>query len=493
MASLRSDKWDFLQDDAQVQEDTLLEASELREKANALTHHAQAEDMETRQQHLHEALAMYRRADALLKGRIQEPQIASMVLQIRLNAACLAVQIAEQASHSVDRQQAEQCATGFAHAALEIDPENPHAALILARLSVGRQNSQAEQFLQKAQMWSLKRHDEDVLRQAQELAKRLTQGDSPTLLVRKGAELFKQGKLLEAERLLTQAIDYLDRKEHGGPIEVLAAQPLRALAFDALEVKAECLAAGGDFAASLKCGGQAAGLLEAKAPFAEPERSRREGLLYLSLGHAAEAARDKDALSFFRRAAQALQRSDASPSVEGRALLEFGLRLVQEFDNGDQEAADLAMPTLERALDKLKLAHGQLLKSKPAGQDASLQKQNAVASERLLSRQLQAQVALCSLHLAQRDKAAAEEVLNASQHLLRVVEDCESPLQWAALCGRWAFAAAQVGRFREAEDALRLKWNLAGGKDPEWGQSRSDLPDQPSSPEEAERLRLQQE
>ena len=105
-------------------------------------------------------------------------------------------------------------------------------------------------------------------------------------------------------------------------MERLSSRPLRAVAFDALEGLAESLAALQDFAEALRVGRRAAALLTPSggvAPFVEPESSRREGLLYLSLGHSAEAAGDEawhveafgsweGALESFRRAAQALQR-----------------------------------------------------------------------------------------------------------------------------------------------------------------------------------------
>ncbi|CAE7357254.1 MMK1 [Symbiodinium sp. CCMP2592] len=506
MVSLRSSKWDFLQDEPELDGDEsgFSQASSLREQANALAHHAREEqEARPRQQHLCEALAMYRKADALLEGHIKESEEASLALQCRLNAACLAMQVVGLAG-AEERHQAEAVATQFANAALEIDPENPHAALILARLA-GSRKGLAEQHLRNAQVWAQKRKDEDAAGQATELAKSLrpgwqTQVDSPSVWVQKGAELFKRGQTKEAECMLTQAVDYLDRKENGGPIDSLSTQTARALAFDALEVLAECLAARRDFEGSLRCGRRAASLLEAgvtQVPFSEPECSRRAGLLNLSLGHAAEAVGDKEALSFFRRAAQALQRSNSTPALEGTALLEFGLRLAQEFEAGDPNASDLAMPTLERAIEKLKLAHGLQLKGRKDNRVAVASSQTpAVASERLLRRQLQAQVAVCSLHLSLGDSAAAEEVLNESRHLLDVAVDGQSAtgLEWARLCGQWAFAAAQAGRLAEAEEALRAKWKRAGGKDPEWGQDGSDLHLlECSSCQDPEALRLQQE
>ena len=111
-----------------------------------------------------------------------------------------------------------------------------------------------------------------------------------------------------------------------------------------------------------------------------PPTARREGLLYLSMGHAAEAAGAKvhfdagmstqnlewlvqDSLRFFRLAAQALQRRVYSfaqdcwsalevrsetpdrhgkdPALEGTAVLELGLRLVKDCEIGNMESADL--------------------------------------------------------------------------------------------------------------------------------------------------------
>ncbi|CAL1126376.1 unnamed protein product [Cladocopium goreaui] len=321
-----------------------------------------------------------------------------------------------------------------------------------------------------------------------------TWGKEPSDWVRLGVQLLKQGKPAEANNLFLKTIDFLDQQE-GGPIERLLARPLRALAFDALEGAAESLAAMNDFVAALENGRRAASLIQPtpgmQVPFPEPECSRREGLLNLSMGHAAEAMGAKDALRFFRLAAQALQRHGKDPALEGAAVLELGLRLVKECEEGDLESADLAVPALEHATSCLKTAQGRCSRRQSEAGQGSTEH----VSQKLRWRELQAQVALCSVHQLRGDVADAQEVLDASKHLLPNENTVTAALEWAELCGKWAFLAAKVGRLSDAEEALMLKWKLSGGKegDDATNQGTARGEDKDLSPVQKRCAKLQQE
>eukprot|EP00931_Biecheleriopsis_adriatica_P120389 TRINITY_DN95510_c0_g1_i1.p1 TRINITY_DN95510_c0_g1~~TRINITY_DN95510_c0_g1_i1.p1 ORF type:complete len:623 (+),score=189.37 TRINITY_DN95510_c0_g1_i1:85-1953(+) len=482
--SLQVKKWDFLDDDPDLDEDAEAarrEARDLREQANALSHFAlRLKEPAAQQEKLCEAVAIYCRADELLKSKKRRPLDShdrDLALQCRLNAACIAYQASSIPGGGRSGQnqaaKAEEAAGRLAAEALELDKENPHAAVLLARLAAGkRDRGGAERWLQVAMTWAQQRKDEHAQHQAMELLKQLMpdsgeESHAPSDWVRKGVELLKQGRATEAKTLLLQTVDFLDQAEHGGPIEQLTARAARALAFDTLEALSEALAASGDFAEAARNGRRAAALLlpgraGTQAPFAEPESAKREGLLHLSLGHAAIAAGDKEAMRFFRTAAQSLQRL-GDPALEGTALLELGMQLVKEYEAGDAEAAELAVPALERATECLRLARGR--------QERAAANKGSSSRERLAQRELRAQSALCSLHLSSNDSTAAEECLDASRHLLDthgVEETSPSPeaLEWAELCGSWAFAATKAGRLQEAEEALQRKWRLAGGKEP---------------------------
>ncbi|CAJ1372929.1 unnamed protein product [Effrenium voratum] len=455
-------KWAFLEDDPDLDEEgeaSFSQAKELREQANALAHHAQSKEC------LAQAVTMYCRADELLKENNFNKQAVEVALQCRLNAACLALQVASMPLGAAGQKQVEQAAETahrLAHAALKLDQKNPHAALVLARLGADQRNANAaRQWLSAASQWAKERNEKDVQNQVAQLEKKLNPeptswGQEVPDWVRLGVALLKQSKPAEAEKLFTRAIEFLDQKEQGGPIEVLSAQALRSLGFDALEGLGDCLAAKRDFAGALRSQRRAAALLKAppgtQVPFKEPEFSRREGLLHLSMGHAAEASQE-ESLPLFRRAAQALQRPGTDAALEGTAVLELGLRLEAA------DESDLAVPALERALECFKLAQGRL---HAGGGDEP-------EEAKFQRRQLQAQAALCSLHQMRGDRAAVEETLDASRHLLSVPTEVAtaSALEWAKLCGEWAFGAAKAGRLADAEEALLQKWRLAGGKDSE--------------------------
>eukprot|EP00435_Cladocopium_sp_Y103_P058813 s2531_g20.t2 len=475
-------------------------------EANALAHHAHGKEPSERQKCLREAVSMYCRAVELLKTcRLPaSAQARELGLHCRLNAACLALEAASiptsGAQGRKQAQQAEKTSERLALEALELDPKNPHAAVLLARLSADQRAAAAPQWLAKAKSWATERNDQEAQKQVKCLESNLypkpeTWGKEPSDWVRLGVQILKQGKPAEAKNLFFKTIDFLDQQE-GGPIERLLARPLRALAFDALEGVAESLAAMNDFVAALENGRRAASLLQPtrpgmQVPFPEPECSRREGLLNLSMGHAAEAIGAKDALRFFRLAAQALQRHGKDPALEGTAVLELGLRLVKECEEGDLESADLAVPALEHATSCLKTAQGRC----PRRQSEAGQGSTEHVLQQLRWRELQAQVALCSVHQLRKDVADVQEVLDASKHLLPNENTETTALEWAELCGKWAFLAAKVGRLADAEEALMLKWKLAGGKEGEDATTRGMThgEDKDLSPFQKRCAKLQQE
>ena len=504
-----SRKWAFIEDDPDLDEEgqaAFAEASEVREQANALAHHSQGKEPLQRQQCLREAVSMYCQADELLKrGSLLAsiPASRELALQCRLNAACLALEASSIPAGEGRKQseQAEQTAGRLAQEALDLDPRNPHAALLLTRLTADKRDPAAVHWLSRAKMWALERNDKEAQKQVKCLESNLypkpsSWGKEPADWVRLGVKLLKQGKPSEAKNLFRKTIEFLDQQE-GGPIERLLSRPLRALAFDALEGLAETLAATNDFATALETGHRAASLLQSRAgmqaPFPEPESSRREGLLYLSMGHAAEAAGAKDSLRFFRLAAQALQRHGKDPALEGSAVLELGLRLVKDCESGNMESADLAVPALEHATSRFKTAQGRCvgrLADSTKGSKAAENKPEVL--ERLQWRELQAQVALCTVHQLRGDTADVQETLDASKHLLPESRS-QNALEWAELCGKWAFLAAKVGRLSDAEEALLLKWRLSGGKELADMDEKTDREDKDLSPFEERCTKLQQE
>lgn len=287
-----SRKWAFIEDDPDLDEEgqaAFAEASEVREQANALAHHSQGKEPLQRQQCLREAVSMYCQADELLKrGSLLAsiPASRELALQCRLNAACLALEASSIPAGEGRKQseQAEQTAGRLAQEALDLDPRNPHAALLLTRLTADKRDPAAVHWLSRAKMWALERNDKEAQKQVNCLESNLypkpsSWGREPSDWVRLGVKLLKQGKPSEAKNLFRKTIEFLDQQE-GGPIERLLSRPLRALAFDALEGLAETLAATKDFEAALETGHRAASLLQSRAgmqaPFPEPESSRRD-------------------------------------------------------------------------------------------------------------------------------------------------------------------------------------------------------------------------
>ncbi|CAK9091265.1 unnamed protein product [Durusdinium trenchii] len=485
----RCTKWDFLEDDPDLDEEgqaAFAEASELREQANALAHHARSKELPARQELLREAVTMYGRADALLKPRVSTAlekaavpaalAARELALQCRLNAACLALEAATVPSTGSsglkNAEQAEEASRRLALEALQLDATNPHAALLLARwgaLLEKREASEVAQWLSKAKRWAQERKDQEALAQAEALDSQLhpppsSWGKEASDWLRMGVHLLKQGKAPEAKKLFMQTVDYLDQQ---GLMESFAATE--------------------QFADAVRCGQRATSLLNStrpgmQVPFAEPELSRREGLLHLSIGHAAEANGEKDALRHFRLAAQALQRSGSDAASEGVAVLELGKRLVKE-SKADPEALDLAVPVLEHAISCLKRAQGRIGEEKGT-------KPTEEVCQRLRFRELQAQAALCEAYQIRGDRPDAEEVIEASKYLLPKAGGLA--LDWAELCGKWAFHAAKAGKLDEAEEALRLKWNLSGGKDtPE--NAALEIEDKAPCPFQQRCIQLQQE
>eukprot|EP00913_Durusdinium_trenchii_P016658 g15657.t1 len=499
----RCTKWDFLEDDPDLDEEgqaAFAEASELREQDWP-------------------AVTMYGRADALLKPRVSTAlekaavpaalAARELALQCRLNAACLALEAATVPSTGSsglkNAEQAEEASRRLALEALQLDATNPHAALLLARwgaLLEKREASEVAQWLSKAKRWAQERKDQETwlpvqmgsrpnspeaLAQAEALDSQLhpppsSWGKEASDWLRMGVHLLKQGKAPEAKKLFMQTVDYLDQQE-GGPIELLLSRPLRALAFDALEGLMESFAATEQFADAVRCGQRATSLLNStrpgmQVPFAEPELSRREGLLHLSIGHAAEANGEKDALRHFRLAAQALQRSGSDAASEGVAVLELGKRLESK---ADPEALDLAVP--EDACGWCAVCGPRIGEEKGT-------KPTEEVCQRLRFRELQAQAALCEAYQIRGDRPDAEEVIEASKYLLPKAGGLA--LDWAELCGKWAFHAAKAGKLDEAEEALRLKWNLSGGKDtPE--NAALEIEDKAPCPFQQRCIQLQQE
>merc|ERR1740129_247523 len=145
---------------------------------------------------------------------------------------------------------------------MELDSENPHAALFQARLAAMQVKPQsAQHWLLQAQHWARERGEENLLREAAEFTKQQssasassTKVESPVQWVRKGVALLKRRQLSEALEVLERTVALLDMKEHGGPIELNASRATHALAFDALEALGEVHAARGVWQDAMGCG-----------------------------------------------------------------------------------------------------------------------------------------------------------------------------------------------------------------------------------------------
>mmetsp|Transcript_11393 Transcript_11393/g.35259 ORF Transcript_11393/g.35259 Transcript_11393/m.35259 type:complete len:675 (-) Transcript_11393:140-2164(-) len=472
-------KWEkFVEEDPELDEERQAarsQAAELRERANALVHFAEAEPGgEVQREKLHEAVALYCQADACISraanGRRLEPGDRELVLQCRLNAACLALKAGD--GHVAGR---------LCEEALGLDAENPHAALFLAQSVASRvQPKLAEQWAERARRWARQRGEEGLLRQAVEFLRDLPKkaGQCPQegqlqaatnqeaiRLVQQGVALLKQRQAPQARQALERAVLLLDEPDRGGPIELFTGRRMRATAFDALEALGEALAALGEWLKARRCGLRAAALLEqapgAEAPFGEPELHRREGLLFLSLGHAAAAA-EGDPLSDWRRAAAALRQHGGDPVAEGQAWLEVGLWSARQLAAApgravDAEVFEEAVSALGAAADQLGRARGR-----PAASGAG-----AVAAEakrmELARKEFKAQAALASLLSSAGELQAADRTLDASTYLLGLAprQPPAGPAQdWAEPCGQWAMAATQAGRLEDAERALLTQQRL---------------------------------
>ncbi|CAE8729181.1 unnamed protein product, partial [Polarella glacialis] len=209
-----------------------LEAQELRQQANALSHHAQSlKEPKERHDKLCEAMAMYCRADSLVTELSHSRPMVEcdrdLALQCRLNAACLAHQASASPSGGDSGKeqaaQAEAAAGRLSRQALDIDDENQHAALLLAQLAAGRkERDTAGRWLERARSWAQKRgdevvgwkgryqrkprgsyRDEVVQTQSAELLRQLrppppSQGRSPSDWVKQGVLLLRQRRAQEA-------------------------------------------------------------------------------------------------------------------------------------------------------------------------------------------------------------------------------------------------------------------------------------------------------
>lgn len=470
-----SDKWAFVEDDSDLDEEgqgAHVEATELREQANAAAHFANGlPHGEVQNEKLREAIAMYCRAythiTRVAAGRSLAPKDRELVLQCRLNAACLALKLKD-----------EKATSRLCNEVFELDAENAHAALFLAHLALWRQESKlVEQWLQKARRWAHERGDDSVLRQVSEFAypaqsKAPTtkagapisaETPNPAVWVKKGVELLKQRQPVEARRLLEQAIEFMDREEHGGPIERLSCRGPRVNAFDALEALAEALAAAGVWREASRCANRAAALLDpgpGEAPFSEPEVHRREGLLFISMGHIHKAAKS-DPLPIWRHAVYALQKYGDDPAAEGHALLEVGLWIAEHNRPGSQIANDTR--SVEEAVLALDNAGDRFKKARMKLSTKSLDSKSEKHIAELTLKEFRARTELASLLCVAGELGDAATILEASSYLLGLVPERPPEmlaLDWADLCGKWAFAATQAGRLHEAEEALKKQHDL---------------------------------
>ena len=197
-------------------------------------------------------------------------------------------------------------------------------------------------------MWAEETGQKDVVQQVTELTKDCgaDDGAKPTAershgadrrldvgrLLQEGVALLKQKRPRDALPLLEGVIRALDHETNGGPIEKLERQAPRALAFNALEALVDVHAAEQRWRDAEQCGLRAAALLKPcdwEAPFLKTEMHKREGLLYLSLGHAADAS-GSDPEDHWRRAVNAFVAYGEDPSSEGQALLTLGSWLAKQ-------------------------------------------------------------------------------------------------------------------------------------------------------------------
>lgn len=458
-------RWDFVDDDDELDEEgqsARQEAGELREQANALAQFAEnLSPGEQQRSKFQEAVGMYRRADTLILrtagGRKLSPEDQMLVLHCRLNAACLALKAGN-----------ETATVSLAEEALDIDAENPHAAFFLARTFCRKPQPNASlQWLERARCWAKKRGEEELLKQADEF---LRPSPSPKLSspnprewVQQGVSHFKQRRPQQAIKLLGQAVEFLDDSENGGPLERLRGKALRSLAFDALEVLAEALAAEGNFEDAQRYGRRAAGLLGPSAegpPFQVPDLHKREGLIFLSLGHMAQAV-GSDPLPDWRRAVSAFEKHDGEFALQGRAMLRLGSCLAEHVTGNAQTEdtfVDDACANLEKAARRFARARNNL--ADLCSTDSAAQAQHADLVLNELTAVTTAVGLLCRVG-AEND---AGKLLEVSAYLQDLVPPDALPRVAAALaeqCRVWALAAVKLGRLEAAESALLNQERLA--------------------------------
>jgi len=280
--------------------------------------------------------------------------------------------------------------------------------------------------------------------------------------VQQGIAHFKQRRLQEAQRLLGHAVEFLDDREHGGPLERLCGKALRALAFDALEALTEALAAEGNLEDARRYGRRATGLLEPSAdgpPFQVPDLHTREGLIFLSLGHMAEAVGD-DPLPDWRRAVSALEKHEGEFALQGRALLRLGSCLAEHV-NSDARSEDVflddACATLENAARRFARARNKL---------AGLLSTDGAAKARhadLVLNEMTATATAVSLLCRVGEEKEAGKMLEISAYLQDLVPSDPVPQVAAALaeqCKVLALAAVKAGRLEDAERSLLSQQRL---------------------------------
>jgi tetratricopeptide (TPR) repeat protein len=476
----QTDRWAFLDEESDIDEEgdeARQEASELHEQANGLTHFAESMPEGRPQfEKFREAVSMYRRASTCITknaaGRKLAKRDYDLVLQCRLNAACVSLKLGDEKSIE------ESCKS-----VADLDASNPHMALFQARLATLQcKRELAAEWEERARRWAKERGEEHLIQQASDVQPKESAQDvrpaapaakvaTPSVArwVQEGVALIKQQRAAEAEDVLKRAIHATDQPEHGGPIERIAARAPRALAFNALEALSEVYASLGRWKEAVSCGQRAVELLdegEFEKPFSTPELYRREGHLCLSMGHVTLAS-GGDPLPTWRRATNALRQHGDDLSTEGFVLSKIGLRLASRNHFTPGAAADMdevmeALTCLEHAGDRFRRARVRLAKD-PEGL-----KQPAVKSKssELARQELEVGATLARLLHELGEREAAEKVLDSSAGLLELAPangaDVHPELaeSWADHCGVWALTADKVRRLEETERAILIQCRL---------------------------------
>eukprot|EP00927_Polykrikos_kofoidii_P042633 TRINITY_DN3665_c0_g3_i1.p1 TRINITY_DN3665_c0_g3~~TRINITY_DN3665_c0_g3_i1.p1 ORF type:complete len:669 (+),score=109.78 TRINITY_DN3665_c0_g3_i1:92-2098(+) len=503
-ATTVSKRWDFVDNDPEFDEEgqaVRREAIELREQANALSHYAGTLPEECqRRAKWREAVSMYQRAANVVIhnacGRRLSEGDKELATQCWLNSACLALKIDDDEScHRMCDQ------------ALDLDAENPHAALFKARVTRRQERFKAsDRWLLQAQRWAKERGEEQVLAQAADFLKSSehhvkaitgvtsdgvptsgvgsaetglapTSPPNPSAWVREGVELLRQRRPAEAKHLLERAVRFLDSDTCGGPIEHNCQREFRALAFDALESLSEAVAQEGNHAEACCHARRAARLLEhtddKEKPFSEPVIFKREGLLFLSIGHASVAS-GGDPLPSWRVAVDALRKYEQDPALEGHALLELGAASAAKVmpdaqsNRGRCEGVVLeeALASLSRAVERFRSAQKALAGSAEDPCNASSIQRLGVEGTvlNLARKELRAQTILACLWQAADETEEANTCLQASLHLVGLAPESATPnlaTEWAEIVGKWALVATKVGRIQNASEALETQRRLA--------------------------------